>query len=222
MVTTEHAPTESASIDASWLRAAGWAVLVSLFGLLWGWTFGILWISGTATDVTGPLSEVASMIIGASLLYAAWILHDLYGPNYPQISLGVLIVGILGAVISFVGGLLLFLDQVGLELGSAGPLLTISRIGTLVLGLWIVAISAVEFTDRHFDRRVPLAGFVAGLGSVVAGAALLLGGTSHPAFGIGSLIQVVGWIFWTVWLGRRLLANNTRVETETPEQGAAV
>ena len=114
MSTIEHAPTESAEIDPSRLRTAGWAVLVSLFGLLWGWTFGILWISGTATDVTGPLSEVASMIIGVSLLYAAWVLHDLYRPNYPQVSLGVLILGILGAVINFVGGLMLFLDQVGL------------------------------------------------------------------------------------------------------------
>ena len=101
-------------------------------------------------------------------------------------------------------------------------MLTISRIGTLVLGLWIVAISAVEFADRHFANRVPLSGFVAGLGSVVVGAALLLGGTSHPAFGVGSLIQIAGWVFWTVWLGRRLLANNTRVETEVPEQGAPV
>ena len=203
---------ERPGIAESTLRRAGWAVLVSLLGLGLSWTFGILFL--TNGGVYAPLSDISSLIYRLPLVLVAWVLYLVYRSGSPGASGAVLAVGLLGVTVSVVSGLGLAVTDLGVPTGMAGASLAGQRIGGLVTGLWLLGVSGQELRHAVFPRRVAVAGIVAGSGMVLLQSSLLIGGVSHPGFGIGSIVQLLGTVCWSVWIGRRLLAGRVRADTD--------
>ncbi|AUV84500.1 hypothetical protein C2R22_23430 (plasmid) [Salinigranum rubrum] len=196
---TDETPTESS------LRNAGRAALLSLTGLVLSWIFGILFL--TSGGIYAPLSDLGSLVYKLPLVVVAWILYRIYRPTAPAVSRAVFALGVAGIGVSVVAGVGLAANDLGAPVGTAGAFLAGQRIGSLVVGIWLLAVSGQELLAKAFDRRVAVAGIVAGSGMVLLQSSLLIGGVGHPGFGLGSIVQLTGTLLWSIWIGRRFLAG---------------
>jgi hypothetical protein len=187
------------------LRYAGWAVLLSAFGLVLAWIFGILFL--LYGGIYAPFSDLSSVISILPLGIVAWVLYRIYRPHSPIPSGTILAIGELGIALTVISGIGLTVNDIGVVTGTAGDFLFGQRVGSLVVGAWLVGVSAQELDIDAIGRRVAFAGFLAGGGMVLLSASLLVGGVGHPGFGIGSVVQFLGTVFWSVWIGRRFLAG---------------
>jgi hypothetical protein len=190
-------------------RYAGWAVVLSVLGLVLSWIFGVLFL--TSGGIYAPLSDLSSLIYKLPLVVVAWTLYRIYRPDVPAVSGAVLVLGLLGIAVSVVSGIGLAANDLGVQVGTAGAFLAGQRIGSLVIGIWLLGVSGQEVFAKVFDRRVAVGGIVAGSGMILLQSSLLIGGVGHPGFGLGSIVQLSGTVLWSVWIGRRFLAGSVNV-----------
>jgi hypothetical protein len=192
------------SVESSY-RYAGWAVAVSGLGLVLSWIFGILFL--TRGGIFAPLSDLSSLLYKLPLVVVAWLLYRIYRPGAPTVSAAVGVLGLVGIVVSVVAGVGLAANDLGVQGGTPGAFLAGQRVGSLVIGIWLVGVSGQELFARAFERRVAVAGIVAGSGMILLQSSLLIGGVGHPGFGVGSIVQLSGTVVWSGWIGRRFLAG---------------
>lgn len=190
-------------------RYAGLAIVLSVLGLVLSWIFGILFL--TSGGVYAPLSDLSSLIYKLPLFVVAWTLYRLYRPDVPAVSGAILVLGFLGIVVSVVAGVGLATNDLGVQVGTAGAFLAGQRIGSLIIGIWLLGVSGQELFVKAFDRRVAVAGIIAASGMILLQSSLLIGGVGHPGFGLGSILQLLGTVLWSVWIGRRFLAGSVNV-----------
>lgn len=205
--TTARPPSDTVSDQA--LRTAGWAVLLSLFGLVLAWSFGILFLM--EGGIYAPLSDLSSVVSILPLGVVAWVLYRVYRPHSPVPNGTVLVIGVLGIALTVISAFGLTLNDIGVVTGTADEFLTGQRVGSLVVGLWFIGVSGQELTINAIGRRVASAGLLAGGGLVILSVSVLIGGVEHPGFGVGSVIQFLGTVVWSVWIARRFLSGKIDV-----------
>lgn len=140
----------------------------------------------------------------------AWALHRLYRARGAIVNGAVFLIGMLGIAMTVISGLGLTLNDTGAVAGTAGEFLFGQRVGSLVVGVWFIGVSGQELTINAIGRRVAFAGFLAGSGMVLLSSSLIVGVRGQPGFGIGSVIQFIDTVFWSVWIGRRFLAGTIK------------
>jgi MFS family permease len=181
----------------------GWTAILSAAATLGTAITGILFFA--VNDAFGNVNDTFSVFQVVLMLPVAVALYLLAGPEPGWSALVALAVGCAGMVFVAVLQALLVAGKVRFEQTIAQVLA-----GGAVIGLWLILANALALAAGAFSWGLAAFGFVAGAGYVLTAVGFHRGQQEHPLFYAGSLLMVVGYSVWAIWLGL-LLLNGTLV-----------
>ena len=73
------------------------------------------------------------------------------------------------------------------------------------VGLWLILANILNLIGQTMPGGLAVFGIIAGLGYILLVFGFLIGEQRHPLFYIGSLVAVLGYSIWAIWLGRLFL-----------------
>lgn len=177
-----------------------WAAYTSAAATLVTFVTGILFFS--VGQPWGTIQDVASALQVLLMLPLAWMLHRLIGPYTRAWSWLALIVGVPGMLVAGILQILLVVRRVAYE-QTIGAVLSAGG----AIGVWLALTGALALALGLLPAGLAWAGITAGAGYLLLVAGFWLGGQQHPLFWSGSLIALVGYAGWAIWLGRFLLTG---------------
>lgn len=163
--------------------------------------------------VFGPLSDAWGVLVAlllVPLVRGLSVVNDGLRFDRPAVASG-------GAAIAGMG-----LGSFGLVVRSIVPLvpdtvggvfLGIQFVGSVLLGVWLLAVGWIGLRDNTVGRRVSWAAVVAGTGMVGGIVTLVYSyalGSFTPAFPAFMALYFVGFVVWAFLLGGELRARSTR------------
>jgi hypothetical protein len=77
-------------------------------------------------------------------------------------------------------------------------------IGGGFVGIWLVLVGILALASGMLPAGLAWVGIVSGVGYMLLVVGFWLGGEGHPLFLAGSLVAVIGYSVWAIWLGRVL------------------
>lgn len=167
----------------------------------------------TVGGVFGPLSDAWGLLVAlllVPLVRGLSVVNDGLRFDRPAVAIG-------GAAIAGMG-----LGSFGLVVRSIIPLvpdtvggvfLGIQFVGSVLLGVWLLAVGWIGLRDNTVGRRVSWAAVVAGTGMVGGIVTLVYSyavGSFTPAFPAFMALYFVGFVVWAFLLGGELRARSTR------------
>jgi hypothetical protein len=182
------------------LCAAGWAAYLSAAATVVTFVTGILFFS--VGQPWGTINDAASVFQVLFMLPVVVALHELFGPNAPALSLLAAVIGTVGMLISAVLQALLVFGKVRFEQTIRTTLTAGGGIG-----IWLLLAGYLSLASGALPGGLAWLGLAAGGGYVLLVVGFWLGGQRHPLFMAGSLVALVGYSAWAIWLGRVLLSG---------------
>jgi hypothetical protein len=183
---------------AGLLTYVAWAAYVSAAATLVTFVTGILFF--TVGQPYGTIQDAASALQVLLMLPVAWMLHRLIGPSAMAWSWLAFVLGVVGMLVAGVSQVLLVFRVVAFE-----QTLRIGLIAGGAIGAWLALTGILAMVYGLLPVGLAWAGVVAGAGYLLLIAGFWLGGQGHPIFVSGSLVAVIGYTVWAVWLGRFIL-----------------
>ena len=123
-------------------------------------------------------------------------------PGYGWLALLALAVGCIGMIVVAVLQALLVAGYVGFEQTIAQVL-----VAGAAIGLWLISANALALAAGALPWGPVAFGIAAGAGYLLAAIGFYRGRQQHPLFYAGSLLMVVGYSVWAIWLGLLLLTG---------------
>ena len=178
----------------------GWAALLSAVATLGTAVTGILFFA--VNQVFGKVNDAFSVLQVLLMPPVAVALYLLAGPDPGCSALLALAVGCMGM-------LSVAVLQAQLVAGKVEFEQSISRVLTAgaAIGLWLILANALALAAGALSWGLAAFGFVAGVGYLLTALGFYRGRQEHPLFYVGSLLMVVGYSVWAIWLGLLLLTG---------------
>jgi hypothetical protein len=182
------------------LRVAGWAAYLSAAATIVTFVTGILFFS--IGQPWGTINDAASVFQVLIMLPIVLALHRLFlfGPSAPALSLLAAAMGITGMLVAAALQALLVFGRVKYQ-QTIGAVLTAGG----GIGIWLVLVGYLALASGGLPGGLAWLGLVAGGGYILLVAGFWLGGQRNPLFIAGSLVAVIGYSMWAIWLGRVFL-----------------
>lgn len=179
-------------------RLASWSAYLSVAATWLGFILLVLFFS--IGQPFGTLNDTASVLQVLFMIPVAIALHRLAPVNALQPSLATAVIGIGAMSIIAVLQSLIAINP------ALYPVLT----GAVLvagggLGVWLVLANYLCRQYALLPNRLAWLGIITGLSYVVLVIGFLLSGQENILFGIGSLMVIIIYPIWAIWLGRRLL-----------------
>jgi hypothetical protein len=178
----------------------GWAALLSAVATLGTAVTGVLFFA--VNQAFGKLNDTFSVFQVVFMLPVAVAVYLLTRPDYAWLALLALAVGCIGMIVVAVLQTLLVAGRVGFEQTIAQVLAAGAAIG-----LWLIAANALALVAGALSWGLVAFGIAAGAGYLLTAVGFYRGRQEHPLFYAGSLLMVVGYSVWAIWLGRLLLTG---------------
>jgi hypothetical protein len=178
----------------------GWAALLSAVATLGTAVTGILFFA--VNQAFGKVNDIFSVFQVVLMLPVAVAIYTLTRPGYGWLALLALAVGCIGMTVVAVLQTLLVAGRVGFEQTIAQVLAAGAAIG-----LWLVVANALALAGGVLPWGLGACGIAAGASYLLAAVGFYRGRQEHPLFYAGSLLMVVGYSVWAIWLGRLLLTG---------------
>jgi hypothetical protein len=178
----------------------GWAALLSAVATLGTAVTGILFFA--VNQAFGKVNDIFSVFQVVLMLPVAVALYLLTRQGYGWLALLALAVGCISMIVVAVLQTLLVAGRVGFEQTIAQGLAA-----GAVIGLWLVVANALALAAGALPWGLVAFGFAAGAGYLLTALGFHRGRQQHPLFYAGSLLMVVGYSVWAVWLGLLLLTG---------------
>ena len=182
------------------LCTAGWAAYLSAAATSVTFVTGILFFS--AGQPWGTINDAASAFQVLFMLPIVLALHHLFGPSAPALSLLAAVIGIIGMLVAAALQALLVFGKVKFE-----QTIGTTRTAGGGLGIWLVLIGYLALASGVLPGGLAWLGLVAGGGYILLVVGFWLGGQRNPLFIAGSLVAVIGYSVWAIWLGRVFLSG---------------
>jgi hypothetical protein len=181
----------------------GWAALLSAAATLGTAITGILFFA--VDEAFGKVNDAFSVVQVVLMLPVAVALYLLAHPDRNFLALLALTAGCMGMLSVAVLQSLLVAGKVGFEQ-------TIARVlaSGAAIGFWLILGNALALAGGTLSWGLAAFGFAAGVGYLLTALGFYRGRQEHPLFYAGSLLMVVGYSVWAIWLGL-LLLNGTLV-----------
>jgi hypothetical protein len=189
---------------AELLCTAGWAAYLSAAASIVTFVTGILFFS--AGQPWGTINDAASVFQVLFMLPIVLALHHLFllGPSAPALSLLAAVIGTIGMLVTAVLQTLLVFGKVKFEQTIRT---TLTAGGGIGIGIWLVLIGCLALASGVLPGGLAWLGLVAGGGYILVVVGFWLGGQRNPLFMVGSLVAVIGYSMWAIWLGRVFLSG---------------
>jgi hypothetical protein len=178
----------------------GWSALLSAIATLGTAVTGILFFA--VSQAYGKVNDTFSVFQVVLMLPVAVGIYLLAGPDHGWSALLVLIVGCAGMVVVAVLQTLLVAGRVRFEQTIAQVLAAGAAIG-----LWLILANALALAAGALSWGLVAFGIAAGAGYLLTALGFYRGQQQHPLFYTGSLLMVVGYSVWAIWLGLLLLTG---------------
>jgi hypothetical protein len=129
-------------------------------------------------------------------------LYLLSRPNAAGLALVALAIGVISlGTVGMLQALLVFgavtFEQTIKEVLAAGG----------AMGLWLILGNVLALGAKTLTLGLGTLGIVAGVAHILPAVGYRKGGQSHPLFYAGSLLALVGYSIWAIWLGRLLVTG---------------
>jgi len=176
------------------LCIAGWAAYLSAAATITTFVTGILFFS--VGQPWGTINDAASVFQVLFMLPIVLALHRLFGPGAPALSLLAAAMGIIGMLVAaalqalLVFGKVKYEQTMGVVLSAGGG-----------IGIWLVLVGCLALASGGLPGGLAWLGVVAGGGYILLVVGFWLGGQRNPLFIAGSLVAVIGYSMWAIWLG---------------------
>ena len=178
----------------------GWSALLSAVATLGTAVTGILFFA--VDEAFGKVNDTVSIFQVVLMLPVAVALYLLAGPEPGWGALVALTAGCIGMLFVAVLQALLVAGKVRFEQTIAQVLA-----GGAAIGLWLLVANALALAVGGLSWGLAAFGFVAGACYVLTAIGFYRGRQEHPLFYVGSLLMVVGYTVWAVWLGILLITG---------------
>jgi len=178
----------------------GWAALLSAVATLGTWITGILFFA--VNQAFGKVNDIFSVFQVVLMLPVAVAIYLLTRPGHGWLALLGLAVGCIGMIVVAVLQTLLVVGRVGFQQTIAQVLAAGAAIG-----LWLIVANALALAGGVVPWGLAAFGTAAGAGYLLAVVGFYRGRQQHPLFHAGSLLMVVGYSVWAIWLGSLLLTG---------------
>jgi len=178
----------------------GWAALLSAVATVGTLITGILFFA--VNQAFGKVNDTFSVFQVVLMLPVAVAVYLVTSPDYGWLALLALAVGSIGMIVVAVLQALLVAGYVGFEQTIAQVLAAGAAIG-----LWLIAANALALAAGALSWGLVAFGIAAGAGYLLTALGFYRGRQQHPLFYAGSLLMVVGYSVWAVWLGLLLLTG---------------
>jgi hypothetical protein len=189
---------------AELLCTAGWAAYLSAAATVVTFATGILFFS--AGQPWGTINDAASVFQVLFMLPVVLALHQLFllllGPSAPVLNLLAAVIGTVGMLVTAVLQALLVFGKVRFEQTIRTTLTAGGGIG-----IWLALVGYLALASGALPGGLAWLGLVAGGGYILLVVGFWLGGQRHPLFIAGSLVALVGYSAWAIWLGRMFLSG---------------
>ena len=184
------------------LCTAGWAAYLSAAATITTFVTGILFFS--AGQPWGTINDAASVFQVLFMLPVVLALHRLFllGPSAPALSLLAAVIGTVGVLVAAALQALLVFGKVKFE-QTIGVVLTAGG----GIGIWLVLTGYLALAGGALPGGLAWLGLVAGGGYILLVVGFWLGRQRNPLFMAGSLVAVIGYSMWAIWLGRVFLSG---------------
>ncbi len=178
----------------------GWAALLSAVATMGTAITGILFFA--VDEAFGKVNDLFSVVQVVLMLPVAVALYLLAGPEPGWVALLALAAGCMGMLSVAVLQALLVAGKVRFEQ-------TIARVlaGGAAIGFWLILGNALALAGGTLSWGLAAFGFGAGVGYLLTALGFHRGQQEHPLFYAGSLLMVVGYSAWAIWLGLLLLSR---------------
>jgi hypothetical protein len=186
---------EDRAISAELLPCVSWAAYLSAAATVLTFFTGILFF--TVGQPFGTINDAASVFQMLFMLPLALALYQTLRPSAPVPVLLASAVGVLGMLIAATLQALLVFRKVEYE----------QTIGTVLaaggaVGIWLAVTGVVALVGGVFPAGLAWLGILSGSGYVLLVVGFWIGGQENALFYIGSLVAVIGYSVWAIWLGR--------------------
>jgi hypothetical protein len=178
----------------------GWSALLSAIATLGTAVTGILFFA--VNQAFGKLNDTVSVFQVVFMLPVAVALYLLTRQEIGRSALLVLLVGCASMIVVAVLQALLVAGRVRFEQTIAQVLAAGAAIG-----LWLILANALALAGGALTWGLVAFGFAAGAGYLLTALGFYRGQQQHPLFYAGSLLMVVGYSVWAIWLGLLLLTG---------------
>jgi hypothetical protein len=185
-------------MSAGFLTGVAWAAYASAAATIVTFATGILFF--TVGQPFGTIQDAASALQVLLMLPIAWLLHRLIAPSAAVWSWLALLVGVPGMLVAGSLQVLLVVRRVEYEQTIGAGLSAGGAIGG-----WLALTGALALVYGLLPVGLAWAGIAAGVGYLLLVAGFWIGGQGHPLFWGGSLVALVGYAVWAIWLGARML-----------------
>jgi hypothetical protein len=184
-------------ISAELLRYVSLAAYLSAAATMLTFVTGILFFS--IGQPFGTINDAASAFQMLFMLPLALALYHFLRLNAPTLSLLAAAVGMVGTLVAAVLQTLLVFGAVKYE-QTIGAVLTAGG----GVGLWLLLTNYLALVAGILPHGLAWVGFIAGAGYVLLVVGFWLGGQQNPLFLAASLVTVIGYSTWAIWLGRAI------------------
>jgi hypothetical protein len=178
----------------------GWAAYLSAAATIVTFVTGILFF--VVGQPFGTINDAASVFQMLFIAPVALALYHLFRSNAPTLSLLATVVGVAGLFVAAVLQALLVFRVVKYE-QTVGAVLTAGG----AVGVWLLLAGYLALVSGLLPGALAWLSLSAGSGYVVLVVGFWLGGQGHPLFIAGSLVAVIGYSTWAIWLGRLFLSG---------------
>ena len=182
-------------ISSQLLSLVAWAAYLSAGATILTFITGILFF--TVGKPFGTINDAASVFQMLFMVPVAVALYQILRPIATIPSVLAVTFGVTGMSDAAVLQALLVFRVVEYEQTIREVL-----IGGGLVGIWLALVGALALVGGVLPAGLAWLGIVAGMGYLLLVAGFWLGGEGHPLFLAGSLVAVIGYSVWAIWLGR--------------------
>ncbi len=181
------------------LRYVGWSAYLSAAATIVTLVAAILFFS--VGQPFGTISDASSVLQVLFMVPLAIALYRLLPANMRTPGLLAAALGILGMLVIAVGQSLLVVGRINFQQSlKFFP-------AAVAIGIWLLGISYLALAGELWPRGLAWASLLAGAGYVLTVVGFLIGGQQNPLYYLGSLVLLISFPIWAIWLGRLLLAG---------------